>query len=482
MSEVSNNYNQIFTSGMSREEFIENYQKLASETEESTKNEKSVFLKGLDEKSIGLIYDTIHISKGEESLTDDDIQGLSALDGNSEDISDEDMVKLYEKIQETCKNTPVTTGPIDSDSKAFTPSESLGYLQVLKILKNSVANNKKSQLQNEISQLINNSNNISNDLKQEYNDAVNNTKEIETQLKEKQKEYELEKDKIQRIKEDISRMQGELETTQDESKKEQLQKDIEGYTRDQHTHEGNLAKISNVIGAINNSLRASKLNEANVIKKIERSDSTTAEKIREKQTELNKIDLQLTSDLADINKQITETERLQLEAVRQAGRDSAQYGNIANGTVSDGTVGKNAAQALANATSQIGVREETGHNDGAQIAKYRNGVDNNAAWCASFVSWCYKGNDVFGYQASVSGIQMAAQKQNLYAEKGSYTPKPGDVMIQKNGASHTGIVESVDPDGTIHTIEGNASNSVKRVTYKPGSKGYNQISGWVKMP
>lgn len=31
-------------------------------------------------------------------------------------------------------------------------------------------------------------------------------------------------------------------------------------------------------------------------------------------------------------------------------------------------------------------------------------------------------------------------------------------------------------DGTIHTIEGNASNSVRRVTYKPGSKGYNKIS------
>ena len=54
-------------------------------------------------------------------------------------------------------------------------------------------------------------------------------------------------------------------------------------------------------------------------------------------------------------------------------------------------------------------------------------------------------------------------------------------MIQKNGASHTGIVESVDSDGTIHTIEGNASNQVKRCTYKPGSRGYNTISGYVKM-
>ena len=76
---------------------------------------------------------------------------------------------------------------------------------------------------------------------------------------------------------------------------------------------------------------------------------------------------------------------------------------------------------------------------------------------------------------------MSAQRQGLYSEVGTYTPKPGDVMIQKNGCSHTGIVESVDPDGTIHTIEGNYSNAVKRVTYRPGSEGYNKISGFVRM-
>ena len=76
----------------------------------------------------------------------------------------------------------------------------------------------------------------------------------------------------------------------------------------------------------------------------------------------------------------------------------------------------------------------------------------------------------------------SAQNQGLYSKKGTYIPKPGDVMIQKeNGASHTGIVEKVDSDGTVHTIEGNASNMVRRVTYRPGSVGYNKISGFVRM-
>ena len=33
---------------------------------------------------------------------------------------------------------------------------------------------------------------------------------------------------------------------------------------------------------------------------------------------------------------------------------------------------------------------------------------------------------------------------------------------------HIGVVESVDPDGTIHTIEGNSSDQVSERTYAPG--------------
>ena len=39
--------------------------------------------------------------------------------------------------------------------------------------------------------------------------------------------------------------------------------------------------------------------------------------------------------------------------------------------------------------------------------------------------------------------------KGLYSEKGDYVPKAGDVMIQKNGRSHTGIVEKVDAEGSF---------------------------------
>ena len=40
--------------------------------------------------------------------------------------------------------------------------------------------------------------------------------------------------------------------------------------------------------------------------------------------------------------------------------------------------------------------------------------------------------------------------------------QPGDLIVWDE---HIGIVESVDPDGTIHTIEGNSSDKVSQRTY-----------------
>ena len=51
----------------------------------------------------------------------------------------------------------------------------------------------------------------------------------------------------------------------------------------------------------------------------------------------------------------------------------------------------------------------------------------------------------------------------------------------KNGCSHTSIVESVGPNGQITTIGGNEGNAVQRRTYTIGSRGYNRISGFVRM-
>lgn len=102
------------------------------------------------------------------------------------------------------------------------------------------------------------------------------------------------------------------------------------------------------------------------------------------------------------------------------------------------------------------------------------------AWCADFVSYVAKefyGDDLpagFGSPA-VSNLWQWGKDNNRVVDFNNV--KAGDVMIQKsNGASHTGIVTGIDPDGTIHTIEGNTSDQVAERTYKPGSSGYNKIT------
>ena len=54
------------------------------------------------------------------------------------------------------------------------------------------------------------------------------------------------------------------------------------------------------------------------------------------------------------------------------------------------------------------------------------------------------------------------------------TPKPGDLILF--GTRHVGIVESVNPDGSIVDLEGNSGNAVSRVTRKAG-----EATGFVSM-
>lgn len=484
MSEVSsNNLKDLFVVGMTREMFIDKYKEMYLSNDKPT--DSSLFSSELNDSQIGAIYDFVKLNRigtDDEKLTETDISNLSGLDGNKNDISEDDLSILYKKMQENIQNSLLSTNQTNSDNQTMTPAEGLDLLKALKFIKQQEAEAKKSKINEEIRELIQNDKNISNNLKAEYLKNKENIAKQQKELLEKQKDYQNSCEDILSIKEQISRKKGEIESTQDEEKRNSLQEEIHSLATSSTKYDNKSQSISGDIKALKSSITTNTNSLKGLIKEINTSSSKTAEKIKEKEVQIEQIDNNLQNELDAIDLQIELVEQRQLEALKTSGAQTAYYEDIANGTVSDdGHIGKTAAQALSNASSQIGVRELTGHNDGKDIAKYRNGISNGAPWCASFVSWCYKGNDVFGYQPSVSGIMMATKQKGLYAQKGAYTPKAGDVMIQKNGVSHTGIVESVDSDGTIHTIEGNASNQVKRCTYKPGSRGYNSISGYVKM-
>jgi hypothetical protein len=122
------------------------------------------------------------------------------------------------------------------------------------------------------------------------------------------------------------------------------------------------------------------------------------------------------------------------------------------------------------AEGEVGQTEQPpGSNDSPRIAEYRTAVAGAGVgpWCAQFVSWCAKqagtplGEAGQGFQ-SVEAVSAWAQRTGRFAPAGS-TPQPGDLIVW--GGEHVGLVESVDADGSIHTIEGNSSNAVSKRTY-----------------
>ena len=123
--------------------------------------------------------------------------------------------------------------------------------------------------------------------------------------------------------------------------------------------------------------------------------------------------------------------------------------------------------ALEVAIENIGKGEEGGNNSGEFVEMlhqrdYDGDPDDDGAWCASFVSWCFE-------QASKElNVDMPFQRssgaKSLYRKIGASgefvdSPEPGDVVCWDRGVKgswqgHIGIVEKCE-NGILHTIEGN---------------------------
>jgi hypothetical protein len=147
--------------------------------------------------------------------------------------------------------------------------------------------------------------------------------------------------------------------------------------------------------------------------------------------------------------------------------------------------GTPAGQAMVNlARAEIGVTEQPpGSNESPRIAQFRQataGAPGPGPWCAYFVSWAAReagvpiGDAGQGY-GRVDDVWAWAERSGKSIPAGSGRPQPGDLIVWDE---HIGIVESVGADGSIHTIEGNSSNSVAQRTY--GSDGGGAI-GYVRL-
>ena len=137
-----------------------------------------------------------------------------------------------------------------------------------------------------------------------------------------------------------------------------------------------------------------------------------------------------------------------------------------------------AGQAIVNLVSnEVGVAEQPpGSNDSPRIAQYRQATAGSGVgpWCAYFTSWAAReagvplGDNGQGF-GRVDDVYAWAQKAGKAIPNtgGDVKPQPGDLIVWDE---HIGVVKNVDPNGTIHTIEGNSSDRVSERSYAPGQR------------
>jgi hypothetical protein len=154
------------------------------------------------------------------------------------------------------------------------------------------------------------------------------------------------------------------------------------------------------------------------------------------------------------------------------------------------------AGASGNASGVVAVAlGEIGNN----YVKYTNGRIEN--WCADFVSWVFKSagkpfvptpgvpmSD--GWQIpSVDGVRTYLETKGQFFLKSSTAPapQPGDIVIYKNGMSHTNIV--VEANGyMVKTVGGNQESNSVTSSVVSESKGAfdirndSTVTGWGRLP
>ena len=140
------------------------------------------------------------------------------------------------------------------------------------------------------------------------------------------------------------------------------------------------------------------------------------------------------------------------------------------------------AAVLAAVQAEVGQAEQPpGSNDSARIAQYRQATAGSGVgpWCAYFTSWAAReagmplGEQGQGF-GSVDALYAWAQRAGRAVPDGpGVVPRPGDLVVWDE---HIGVVEAVQPDGSIATIEGNSSDRVSRRVHEAGS-----ALGYVRM-
>jgi peptidoglycan hydrolase-like protein with peptidoglycan-binding domain len=150
---------------------------------------------------------------------------------------------------------------------------------------------------------------------------------------------------------------------------------------------------------------------------------------------------------------------LDANGVAGASTWQALNGAVTPRPVTPVTGGDARSRILDIARGEIGTTE-TGSNGGA-VLKYPNAFGRGAeAYCADFTSWVSRRAGLSMNNPYCPSVVNELKRNGDW--KGKSNPQPGDlVLFDWDGdrvADHIGIVERVNANGTISTIEGNTTN------------------------
>jgi len=139
-------------------------------------------------------------------------------------------------------------------------------------------------------------------------------------------------------------------------------------------------------------------------------------------------------------------------------------------------------EVVRTAVKELGVREQSGRNDGVQVEKFLKivGLLKGEPWCAAFVSWVF--HEV-GFEKPRTGWSPALFPASRLAR----SALPGNVIgiyfPDKKRIAHVGLIEKENGDWLV-SIEGNTNLEGSRegdgvYRKRRHKKSIYQISDWI---
>lgn len=169
---------------------------------------------------------------------------------------------------------------------------------------------------------------------------------------------------------------------------------------------------------------------------------------------------------------------------RPAGSKGVTQLNVVQSAATASSIPGLAGAMVGLAQQELGVTESPkGSNDSPRIAIYRSAVPAGqiGPWCAYFISWLARtsgspiGDRGQGY-GRVDDLFAWAQRAGKALPAAGVPILPGDFMVWDE---HIGIVESINPDGSYTTIDGNYGDTVTRRVLTPTRRA--PVVGYVRL-